>query len=238
MTNPAVRYDRGSPTIAIFNESSDADVRGLERAVAAIQKQVDRDFFPLWGWRAILVFEPKSTPRRAMKITLRETDKDDPGDLGYHFIDGIPATYVFTRDEKGKPLEEFYSTLSHEVLEMIADPGVNLYASGYYIKSGRHYRAFLPYEVCDPVQDALYSIDGVKVSDFVVPEWFEEERPRDSMKFSFLDSVREPFELAYGGYIDAMVGQRVRTIWGERGKRKKRRHRRKARLVRLGLAKG
>lgn len=235
MTNLAARYDRGSPTIAVYNASRDATDEGLRHAVAAIQKQVDRDFFPLWGWRAELVFQPKRAPRRAMKITIKESDADDPGDLGYHFIEGIPNTYVFTRDEKGKPLKEYYSTLSHEVLEMIADPGVNLYACGYYIKSGRHYRAFMPYEVCDPVQDNLYSIDGVKVSDFVVPEWFEEERPRNSMKFSFLGSVHEPFELAYDGYIDAMVGQSVRTIWGERGKRKKRRHRRNARLGRLGI---
>jgi hypothetical protein len=166
-----------------------------------------------------------------MTITIKETDED--GDLGYHFIEGVPSTYVFSRDEKGRKVTNWTSTLSHEVLEMIADPGMNLYASGYYItKSGRHYRAFIPYEVCDAVQEKLYTIDGVTVSDFVVPEWFEEERPRNSMKFSFLGSVHEPFEIAKAGYIDAVVGPSVRTIWGERKKRKKRRHRYKARFGR------
>src|SRR5690349_16621163 len=41
MTNTnslAVRYDRGSPTIVVVNESSDVDVPELRHAVAAIQK--------------------------------------------------------------------------------------------------------------------------------------------------------------------------------------------------------
>jgi len=109
-----------------------------------------------------------------------------------------------------------------------------LYASGYYIKAGRHYRAFLPYEVCDPVQECTYKIDGVRVSDFVVPEWFEEDRPRGSLRFSFMGSVNEPFELAPEGYIDAMVGQKVRTIWGPERKQQKRRTRRQARVELCG----
>jgi len=60
MTSPnnlAVRYDRGSPTIVVVNESSDVDTPELRRAITAIQKQVDRDFFPLCGWRAELLFD-------------------------------------------------------------------------------------------------------------------------------------------------------------------------------------
>jgi len=83
------------------------------------------------------------------------------------------------------------------------------------------------------VQENSYSIEGVKVSDFVVPEWFEPGRKRRSQKFSFRDAVEGPFELAPGGYIDAMVGQSLRTIWGEEANKKKRRHRHKARKARL-----
>jgi hypothetical protein len=222
-TNPAVRYDRGSPTIVVVNESSDADASELKRAVFAIQKQVDRDFFPLWGWRAELLFEPDRIPPKAMRITIKDSDEDS--DLGYHFIDGLPRTEVFTRDSAGKRYREYYSTLSHEVLEMIADPGVNLYASGYYIKRHRHYRAWIPYEVCDPVEDKEYEIFGFPMSDFVVPEWFEPEREPRSMKFSFCDSIDRPFALTSGGYTDAVVGTKIRTEWGGRANRKRRRHR-------------
>jgi hypothetical protein len=88
-TSLAVRYDRGSPTIVVANESSDVDVPELRRAVAAIQKQVDRDFFPLWGWRAELLFEPDRIPRRATRITINESDED--GDLGITLSTACPA---------------------------------------------------------------------------------------------------------------------------------------------------
>ena len=42
--SPAVRFDRGSPVIVITNESEDANVPELRRAIAAVQTQVDRDF--------------------------------------------------------------------------------------------------------------------------------------------------------------------------------------------------
>ena len=222
-TSLAVRYDRGSPNIVVINESSDADASELRRAIAAIQKQVDRDFFPLWGWRAELLFEPDHIPPRSMRITIKESDED--GDLGYHFIDGLPRTDVYTRDEKGKRYHEYYSTLSHEVLEMIADPGANLYASGYYVRCHRHYSAWIPFEVCDPVEDKEYKIAGFSMSDFVVPEWFEPEREPKSMKFSFLDSIDRPFALTSGGYVDAVVGKTLRTVWGPSANRKRRRHR-------------
>jgi hypothetical protein len=128
--SPAVRYDRGSPEIVIVNKSRDVDDKRLARVTAALQTQIDRDFFPLWGWRAKLVLNPKRARPLAMKIELTEIPDEDDA-LGYHFIDGLPSTYVFTRDLKGEPAFDFESTLSHEILEMIADPGVNLYAQGF-----------------------------------------------------------------------------------------------------------
>jgi hypothetical protein len=234
MTSQAVRYDRGSPVIAVVNESERADDRDLARVLRALQKQIDQDFFPLWGWRADLVFARRR--RRAMQIVIKD-EPDTANTPAYHFIEGLPTTYVFTQDDDGKPIE-YHSAISHEALEMIADPGVNLYAAGYYIKSRRHYHAWIPYEVCDPVQDNWYAIDGIRMSDFVVPEWFEAERERRSMKFSFRDSVSEPFAIAKGGYVDAVVGKRIRTVWGVRANRKKRRHRLEARAELAGLRRG
>jgi hypothetical protein len=231
MTSLAVRYDRGSPTIVIFNRSQIPD-RELRKVVAAVRKQVDRDFFPLWGWRAKLKFEPRSIPADAMQIRIGNRDRD--GLLGYHLIDGIPRTVVYTRSSGGKLLDDWPATLSHEVLEMIVDPGVNLFADGFIRDEGRRRRAFVPYEVCDPVQANAYEIDGIGVSDFVVPEWFEPERRPRSLKFSFRESVDRPFALAPGGYIDAVVNGRLKTLWGPEANRKKRRHRLEMRKARFG----
>ena len=109
---------------------------------------------------------------------------------------------------------------------MVADPGVNLYARGFYrAKHGRRRKAWIPYEVCDAVQESLYSIDGVRVSDFLLPEWFEPEHAGTSMKMDFLGVLHRPFELAAGGYTDAVVGSAWRTIWGKKARRDKVRHR-------------
>ena len=225
MLPAAVRFDRGSPTLQISNDSRVSD-RRVGRVVAAIQEQVDLHFFPLWGWRARLVFNPerKQKLKDAMHIVLKNSNR--AGDPGYHFSEGVPEAEVFTRSPGGRLLRDWDATLSHEVLEMIADPGVNLYALGHVRRAGRRRRAFVALEVCDPVQECVYSIGDVKVSDFVTPEWYEPERQRGSTKFSFREAVEAPFELADGGYVDAFVNGRFITVFGQAADPKEKRYRR------------
>jgi len=82
-------------------------------------------------------------------------------------------------------------TLSHELLEMLADPWINWCAQG---SDGRIYAL----EVCDAVEsDSLgYKIDGVLVSDFITPSWFE---PTQADRIDFKKRVSRPMELAPGG---------------------------------------
>lgn len=231
----AVVLDRGSPAIVVRNRSKLPDSE-LRRVVGAVQKQVDRDFFPLWGWRARLLYEPKTAPARAMTLIVKGKSAEFDG---YHVIDGIPVGFVFTRDENDELLPLYSVALSHEVLEMIADPGANLYAYGHYVtpRTKRRRSAYVSYEVCDAVQECTYKIDGVAVSDFVVPEWFEPGRPRGSIRFSFRNAVNGPFVLAPGGYMDVQVGSELITVDGpplREKRRKKRRHRHDVRKARLG----
>ncbi|MEY2931423.1 MAG: hypothetical protein RL033_2172 [Pseudomonadota bacterium] len=229
MVSAARRTDRDSPTIVISNQSRVTDTE-VRRVVAAIQKQVDRDFFPLWGWRAKLVLGPRRR-KGAMHIILRNSSHD--GYAGYHLINGVPEAEVFTHAANRTPLADWQPTLSHEVLEMIADPGVNLYARGHVRYRGHRHVGLVAYEVCDPVQANLYRIDGVQVSDFVTPEWFEPERKRGSLKFSYRESVKAPFALADGGYIEAYLGRKLVTVWGNPERQKERRYRKTIRAARL-----
>ena len=94
---------------------------------------------------------------------------DQAGALGYHELTsrGTPLGKVFA----GLDLQSGASwtvTLSHELLEMLADPWINWCAQG---ANGKIYAL----EVCDAVEaDKLgYDIDGVLVSDFITPSWFE-----------------------------------------------------------------
>jgi hypothetical protein len=226
-------FDRFDPWIAIQNDSTVVDDRDVKRVLPALQKQIDRDFAPAWGLRARLVFG--KGPKRAMRVILKDVS-DEAGDLGYHFVAGYPVTYVFAKDDL-KALGEFTSTLSHELLEMIADPGVNLYALGFVREKGKKRRkAWVSYEVCDAVQDETYAIDGVKVSDFVYPEWFEPEHADGAMKMDHRGVLRGPFELASGGYADAMIGGHWKNVYGRKAKRNRIRHRLLVRTERLALA--
>jgi hypothetical protein len=219
-------FDRFHPVIAIANESKSVADRDVRRVLPALQKQIDRDFTPAWGLPGKLVFGKGSA--RSMRVILRDVS-DEAGDLGYHFLNGYPVTYVFVKDDV-EQYGEFTSTLSHELLEMLADPGVNLYADGFvHKKGGKKQKAFIPYEVCDAVQENLYSIGGVRVSDFLLPEWFEPEHKGTSLKMDFLGALHRPFALAPGGYTDAVVGRSLRTYYGRAARRKKIRHRKLAR---------
>lgn len=228
MPSNAVKFDRGSPTIVIVNESLDVTPERLKRVVKALQIQVDRDFFPLWGLRAKLRVG-KTVPPGAMGITLINLNPDRDDAQGYHFVKGLPRAEVYTRGNDDQPYtpQEVSATLSHEVLEMIADPGVNLYARGFPIKGKANFNAFVGYEVCDAVQDVVYKVDGVEVSDFVAPEWFEPEHPPGSMHFSFRRSIKRPFARTPDGYIDVLVGKRIVEKAGRTTR--KRRHRMEAR---------
>ncbi|HXU08061.1 MAG TPA: hypothetical protein VN743_03620 [Blastocatellia bacterium] len=219
-----LRFDRNNPLITVINQSDIAKNREVERMVKAVQRQVTEHFRPAWGLQAKLVFNEE--PPLAMKVVIKDkAEAEDEGYFGYHFVDGLPVTYIFAQDDI-KEHGEFSSTLSHEVLEMLADPDVNLFAMGCYRdRAGRRRPAFIPYEVCDPVEASKYKIDGVTVSNFVFPEWFEPEHEDGVMKMDYLGLLDGPFKIAPGGYLDVLRNGKTRTIWGEEAKRKKTRHR-------------
>ena len=70
---------------------------------------------------------------------------------------------------------------------MLADPWINWCAQG---SDGKIYAL----EVCDAVEaDELgYEIDGVLVSDFITPSWFE---PTRADRVDFKRRVRNPLQL-------------------------------------------
>jgi len=87
-------------------------------------------------------------------------------------------------------------TLSHELLEMLADPWINWCAMG---SDSRIYAL----EVCDAVEaDELgYTIDAVLVSDFITPAWYE---PTCADRLDFGRHVSKELELVRGGYISGL----------------------------------
>lgn len=138
---------------------------------------------------------------------------DQAGALGYHELtsQGTPLGKVFAKLDLANGCS-WTATLSHELLEMLADPWVNWCAVGNDNK-------IYALEVCDAVEadNVGYMIDGVLVSDFITPAWFE---PTCADRLDFKQHLSKELELARGGYIsilDPANGWTQITAKGEGG---------------------
>jgi hypothetical protein len=186
------------PVIAITNVSTCLTDPQVEAALTSLQRQVSLDFKAYWDLDCELIFLPKEKSLIAgwWQISIVD-DPDQAGALGYHELtsQGTPLGKVFARLDLQSGAS-WTVTLSHELLEMLADPWINWCAQG---SDGRVYAL----EVCDAVEaDALgYEIDGVLVSDFVTPSWFN---PAQADRFDFKRHISKPLQLASGGYISVL----------------------------------
>jgi hypothetical protein len=166
--------------ISIVNFSAIPDEE-LERALRAINRQIEGDFAPYWSMAALLRLEGRSTARpelqrppdlRGDAIIYLWDELNIADALGYHDANnqGIPYGFVFT--EIAREINEPWTvTLSHEALELIGDPSANVLAAGPH-PSDPEKLVFHWYEMCDAVQAEHYPIDGVEVSNFVLPLYF------------------------------------------------------------------
>lgn len=198
--------------VAVVNNTENEPIprERLAKVLAALEKQVERDFAPVWGVSAELSLVPEGElpPDDAWWLTLHD-NSDRAGDLGYHDVTraGLPLgkAFVATAEEDDMP---WSVVLSHELLEMLIDPYINLAAviKGEAGPDGLLYG----YEVCDPVRSDVYHIDGVAVSNFVYPAWFEGERPQRGSRFDHLERVAAPLRLRPGGYaiVNDLAGKR------------------------------
>ena len=186
----------------------------LHATIRAINRQIAEDFEPYWSLGATLRLEGKSgkKPDKQAPSDMRGDaviylwDKTDvPDALGYHDTNnrGIPFGFVFTELSK-KMGENWAVTLSHEALEMIGDPEVNLLVQGSHPADPKSV-VFHWYEMCDAVQAETYKIDGVEVSNFVLPLYFtggEEVGGRnDFLGRSYNGKTLRSFGVNPGGYV-------------------------------------
>jgi len=188
--------------IAFINESSVVTDKEVIKVMKAMQTQVNRDFAKYWGVKADLAFytSKKRAPKDSWWLVFFN-HPDEADAYGYHDLtsEGFPLGKVFPKLDIDEG-NAWSTTVSHEVLEMLGDPSVNLMVNRF---SGPKGNILYAYEVCDPCQDPRYSykINGVEVSDFVTPDWFEQIEHPKGTKFDHLGKIKKPFELLPGGYI-------------------------------------
>ena len=89
---------------------------------------MSRDFAPAWGVDADLTFVPKgSKPSASSRWLVVLDNSDQAGALGYHDITN--AGLLIGKVLAGSDIQYAYNwtgTASHELLEMLGDPDINL----------------------------------------------------------------------------------------------------------------
>jgi hypothetical protein len=169
------------------------DLGELLKVSAALQKQLNRDFAPIWTVDAT--------------IDAFASREDIP--LGYWSI-MVVDTFVHGgqhRDRKNQPYalvaadEAWPLVASHEALEMLADPFGNRLVVGDS-PDGTQGRVEFLVEVCDPCQDDDfgYTVNGVLVSDFYTPNYFDPVTAA-GVRYSFSGAITRPRQVLSGGYL-------------------------------------
>lgn len=190
------------PDILVLNHSAlltAADIPSAIAAIAAINKQIAEDFAPVWNASGTVYFG--DAPSGAWQFTLQDTI-DDPDALGYHADDhGVTAIIDIAACKQCG--SDWRTCLGHEVLEALADPlTTRLSPNGLYAV-----------EVADPVEEGLYLIDGVPVTNFVLPAYFGWA----GSKFDKTGILSGPAPaLSPGGYQMVLQNGNWTSLYGER----------------------
>jgi hypothetical protein len=204
--------------VALVSLTRDISTSNLLKVAAAVQKQVTRDFTPLWGIRAsVAAFENlKDVPNDYHPVLVFGDPDELLGQLEFEvgnagaarlveqFASGRVAgihTNAFTRQPFAliQAGNDWSVVVSHEVLEMLADPyGNRLVAARHPTDPDERVKYLL--EVCDPCQTVGYTVNGWKVSDFYTPRFFDPLQ-NPAAFYSFTGAIERPLQLLDGGYI-------------------------------------
>jgi hypothetical protein len=185
----------------------------IEALTAALQKCYDTYFLPAWGYpvRLYVTDKPALTDWRFVYLD----DADVAKALGYHDLttEGQPISKVFAKTTIADG-QAVSSVACHELFEMVLDPLANIWAQD---DKG----VLWAYEACDAVEDDTFLVDGLKMSNFILPAYFEVFNHPPGTKFDFLGKLTAPFTLDKGGYSIVMQNGKVRNIYGSTAKQRR-----------------
>ena len=188
------------------NSTVMADAR-IKKVLRAVQAQLAEDVAPIWHLqpaRLQLLAKGASFDPGAWRLLIADTPEQvgqqAAGAAGDHDdATGVPTGYVFAKVTLAAKMDPDI-TISHEVLEMAGDCLMS-----QAIQWADHpHGQFLAQELCDPVEDdsLAYTRQGVRVSNFVTPDYFI---PGSPGPWDFCKVLKGPFSIAPGGYQLAWV---------------------------------
>src|SRR6266852_487572 len=203
----------GVPTIACFNKATVALGVDFDTLIAAMQVFVDKHVAPVWGTPAKLI-KSSGFVKGAWAMVFLD-DADQPGALAYHDLtpDGLPESKVFVKTTLAN--NDLVSvSASHELVEMLVDPAINL------MTTGPDPKIIYAYESADPVEALSFEVNGIQMSDFIYPAYFEGFHKAGSVTFDQMDKVKKPFEILSGGYQIIFKNGKWSQVFGSEAKKK------------------
>jgi hypothetical protein len=164
----------------------------LEQFATALQQQVDNHLAPAWSVRAAV-------------SVLAVGAAIPQGTFPLNIVDSLAGPAGVHADYQGQVSAEVVNddqlsiTLSHELLEMLVDPSGTRFIQAADLDpySGGQQVNYLV-EVCDPCDIYSYEIDGVAVSDFVLPSFYD---PNATGKVDLAGFLARPLTVRQGCYI-------------------------------------
>lgn len=201
--------------ISLINHSVHLADEQVQEVVRVVNRQIREDFEPYWSFGATLRLEGSIGKRPNTRVlsdmrgdaVLYVVDGTNPiSALGWHTANYRDIPYGFVFLGMCEKLQEPWSiTLSHEALELIGDPMANLLVEGCHPMDRRRH-VFHLFEMCDAVQGENYPIDGVAVSNFVLPSYFspgeQKGRRNDFLGRCHAGAALASFGMNPGGYIN------------------------------------
>jgi hypothetical protein len=200
----------GEVRIACINKATVDLGAPFGALTVALQKCFDQYFLPVWGYPVKLYNTVAAKPSDWQFIYFDNADVANA--LGYHDLThkGQPVSKVFVKTTLADK-QSVSVTACHELFEMVIDPLANLWAEA---SDGVEYA----YEMSDPVEEDTFKVDGIEMSNFVHPSWFEPFKHPPGAKFDHLGLLKKPFTMTKGGYMIIKKDGKVSQAFGSKAK--------------------
>lgn len=196
--------------VACINKAKTPLGVNFDKLTAALQKCYNEQFLPVWGY-PLELYNTTTPASHDWQFVYMDT-ADEAGALGYHDLtkNGQPISKIFVKTtiDDGQLVSV---TACHELFEMAIDPMANIWAEA---PDGKLYA----YEMSDPVEDDTFLVNGIAMSNFVHPSWFEPFAHPKGTKFDHMGKLTKPFSLDKNGYMIVKTGGRVHEVFGSKTK--------------------
>ncbi len=206
--------------VGLVDTTGEVDNQEMAAVAAALNVQVTRDLPQYWPVNASVAYLPdhRVIPQGVWPVQIVKSLP--PGEGGFHMTrhNQPYAKVIYTPGS-----HEWTLDASHETIEMLVDPNGNrlqtstsIEIQGDEIRDGTGRFEYLV-EACDPCEtdDSSYQIDGIRVSDFITPHFYD-PHPTPGVRYSFNGTITRPRQILKGGYIswtDPVTSEMQQILW-------------------------